>query len=163
MMLYFVILLIVISLVYNIYALILNKGALESISISSYVFLINGKKYYYFTIYCFAVAFILLPIWLTISAVDIQFLTFLSCCGIIFAGSTPLFKEKFQGTVHYIAGIIAVLCYLLWMIFSKYYIWLIAEVIVTVVLITIDYKNFVYYTEIIGLFTLLILLLVLLV
>lgn len=160
MMLYFVILLIVISLVYNIYALVLNKGALESISSTSYLFLSNDKKYYYFSIYCFVLSFILLPIWLAVSATNIQFLVFLACSGIIFAGSTPLFKEKFQGTVHYTAGIIAVLSYLLWMVFSKYYIWLIVEAIITAVLIAIDYKNFVYYTEITGLFTLLILLLV---
>ena len=162
-MLYFVILLITISLVYNIYALVLNKGALESISSTSYLFLTNGKKHYYFTIYCFAVAFILLPIWLTVSAANAQFLVFLTCCGIVFAGTTPLFKEKFQGVIHYTAGALAVLCYLLWMIFSKHYIWLIAEAIVTAVLIAIDYKNFVYYTEIVGLFTLLVLLLVLLI
>lgn len=146
------------SIVYNIYAIVVNKGIPESISSTSYVFHENGKKYYYFSIYCILTAFSLLPIWLNISNEKYEFLAFISCSGIMFAGVTPFFKEDFNKQIHYTAGILAVVSYLIWMILSGYYVWLIVEGVITLILILIDYKNFVYYIETIGLFTLLILL-----
>lgn len=143
--------LLIITIAYNIYAISINHGIPESISVTSYIFQENGKKYYFFSIFCAIVAIILFPIWINISHENYQFLTFLSCMGIAFAGATPFFKEEFNKPIHYTAGIIAVTAYLIWMILSGFYTLLLIEGICIGIFILFDYKNFVYYVEIIGL------------
>ena len=149
--------LLILTIIYNIYAIYLNKGIPESISDTAYIF---DKKRYYFSIYCVLLVTGLLPIWLGVSIVNLQCLVFICCVGILFAGITPFFKDK--GTVdkpiHYSSGIIVALAYLLWLIFSGYAIILIPISIILSLLIIIDYKNFIYYIEIVGLISLLILL-----
>lgn len=157
-MLYFIILLLVFTIVYHTYVIMLNKKIPESISNTSYIFLNINKKYYYFSIYCILTAAIIFPIWLNVSVEELRFLVFLACCGIIFASVTPFFKEDFHKPIHYVAGIVAVVCYILWMILSRYTKWLLYESIVTIIAIIFDYKNFVYYIEIFGILTLLLLL-----
>lgn len=161
MSLYFIILLIIITVAYNTYAIIINKGIPESLSSTSYVFLENNKKYYYFSIYCILTAAILLPIWLNASIEEWKFLVFLTCYEIIFAGVTPFFREDFHKSIHYTAGILAVITYILWMILSGYTKFLMWEGIITLIPIIFNYKNFVYYIEVFGLLTLLILLIIL--
>ena len=161
MLLSFLILLIIITIAYNVYAIVLNHGIPESISSTSYIFLECNKKYYLFNIYCVLIAIILLPIWLNISIDEWRFLVFLSCGGIIFAGMTPFFREDFHKPIHYGAGILAVVAYVLWMILSGYTKWLMWEAIITAIPIIFNYKNFVYYTEVFGILTLIILLITL--
>lgn len=63
-------------------------------------------------------AMLLVPVWLECSAGNLQFLAFLSCGGLMFVGSAPLFKEEFQGRVHYTGTVIAGLATILWVCLS---------------------------------------------
>lgn len=60
--------LLILTVIYNIYAIYLNKGIPESISDTAYIF---GKKRYYFSIYCVLLVAGLLPIWLGVSIVSL--------------------------------------------------------------------------------------------
>lgn len=62
-----------------------------------------------------APAMLLLPAWLDNSPGSIQFLTFLSCGGLMFVGSAPCFKLDLDGKVHYIATSVCGLSAILWM------------------------------------------------
>lgn len=151
--------LLIISIIYNFYIVFRHKGIPESISQTSYIFnQINGK-YYLFSCYCVLIVAILFPIWVDFSLDSYKFLTFLSCTGILFAGSTPLFRESYQKLVHYGSGILAIIAYILWMSLSGYYYYLLVEILTVTILSLLDKKNFVYYTEIIALLGLIILLL----
>ena len=157
MSLFILILLLILTICYNSYTIYLNKGVPESISNTAYIL---NKRRYLFSLYCFLLVCGLLPVWLGVSIVTYRFLVFISCMGILFAGVTPFFKENntLDKPIHYTAGIIAVIAYLIWMILSGYYVALIIEGIISLILVLIDYKNFVYYIEIIGLITLLLIL-----
>lgn len=63
-------------------------------------------------------AMLLMPVWIDRSTDDLQFLAFLSCGGLMFVGSAPLFKEEFQGRVHYTGTVIAGLATMLWVCLS---------------------------------------------
>nr|WP_320947434.1 hypothetical protein [Bacteroides intestinalis] len=63
-------------------------------------------------------AMLLMPVWIDRSTDDLQFLAFLSCGGLMFVGSAPLFKEEFQGRVHYTGTVIAGLATILWVCLS---------------------------------------------
>lgn len=158
MTLIFLIILFIITIIYNTYIIIKNKNVPESISETSYIFHRLNGKYYLFTCYCFLVTIILLPIWLNFSNEDYQFLVFLSCSGILFAGITAFFKEDFQKTIHYTSGIIAVITYIIWLILSGFINLLIIEILLVLILIILNRKNYVYYTEIVGLIGLIFLL-----
>ena len=105
--------LLLITLVYNITASIINKGIPESISATSYIYNNKYKKYYLFTFYCLLIGVGLLPIWISLSIEAIQCLAFISCVGIMFAGVTPFFNEAHHKAIHYTAGIMAACSYVL--------------------------------------------------
>ena len=63
-------------------------------------------------------AMLLMPVWLECSSGNLQFLAFLSCGGLMFVGSAPLFKEEFQSKVHYTGTAISGLAAILWLCLS---------------------------------------------
>lgn len=63
-------------------------------------------------------AMLLMPVWIECSSDDLQFLAFLSCGGLIFVGTAPLFKEEFQSKVHYTGTAISGLAAILWLCLS---------------------------------------------
>lgn len=145
-------LLLLIAIIYNLFAIYYNKGIPESISSTSYIL-----KPYLFTIYCLVTSILLLPTWLQESSDNTAFLAFIGCGGMLFAGVTPLFfKDKLEGKIHYSAGIISFISYLAWMIASGNIIPLLVGLGITWILILIDKKNYIFYTEIISLITLII-------
>lgn len=144
--------LILITILYNLLVIYTNKSIPESISASSYIL-----KPYLFTIYCFVISILLLPIWLQESSNNTTFLAFIGCGGILFAGVTPFFfKDRLEGIIHYISGITSFICYTIWMIFSGNIIPLLIGLGITQILILVDRKNYIFYTEIISLITLII-------
>lgn len=153
----FLIVLSLIVLIYNGYVL-KNYGVPESLSETAYLFRFHGKSEWLFTYFCLIVAFILFPIWVSQTNENYQFLTFLSCGGMIFAGITPLFKEEFQKAVHYTSGIIAMIAYLAWMIWAKEYYVLFAEIALFANALVFDKKNYTYYAEVICLVGLIVIL-----
>lgn len=140
----------IIVVVYNI-CIISKAGIPESISATSYFFKEFNGKYWLFTIFCFICGLLLFPPWVNISIEKFQFLPFLSCAGILFAGATPLFRESMQKEIHYSGGIIAVLSCVLWLFFNGFYLTLYLEALILFIIISIDKKNYVYYIEIVGL------------
>ena len=60
----------------------------------------------------------LVPVWVGCSPDCIRCLAFLSCGGLMFVGTAPLFKEEFQGRVHYAGTVIAGTATVLWVCFS---------------------------------------------
>lgn len=140
--------LLLIILLYTTYSIIKNKGIPESISATSYT--VSSDL---FTAFCILTGFLLLPTWLQASNDNLAFLPFISCAGIIFAGVTPLFREGIQKPIHYISGVVSMICYLIWMLLGNLS-YLLPSLIIIGVLISIDRKNYVFYSEIISLITL---------
>lgn len=57
---------------------------------------------------------LLLPAWLDCSPEPIQFLTFLSCGGLMFVGAAPCFRLELDGKIHYTATVVCGLSAMLW-------------------------------------------------
>ena len=97
----------IIFILYNAFFIWLNKGVPESISETSYISKNKFGVTWPFTAICFISAVCIFPLWITVTPEFYQFVVFLSCSGMIFAGCSPLFKEKFEGTIHYTSGMVA--------------------------------------------------------
>lgn len=107
---------------YNGLMIYLNKGVLpESISDTAYIQqkLFSGNKQ--FTLFCIVSALCIFPTWIGITPDVFQFLVFLSCSGMIFAGLTPLFKLKEEGIIHYTSGVVAFITALIWLAIFGYW------------------------------------------
>lgn len=103
----------VITLLYNCYIIIKYKKIPESLSETSY--LLGGNKRYLFTVYCVIISFCLLPMLLEIT-MTLQFLPFVFCGGLLFAGCSPLFRTGLDKPIHYIFSGLAFVTYLCYMI-----------------------------------------------
>lgn len=141
------ILTLLITLLYNGYIIIKYKKIPGSLSETSY--LLGGNKRYWFTGYCFIVAFCLLPVLLEIST--LQFLPFIFCGGLLFAGCSPLFREGLDKPIHYIFSYLAFAAYIFYMILCMGWIWLIGYLILLGVLCLIKWKAYIYWAEILAL------------
>lgn len=142
--------LILLSLIYIIVSIYKLKRIPESISETSYLW----NKINWFTIYCMSIVGTIIIPWIDMTPSSYQFLCFLSCVGILMAGSTPLFKEKFEGTVHYAGGILAMLGWIIWAIISGYWGVLILDAIITAILSIIKPRCWVFWAEIVAILTL---------
>ena len=119
----------------------------ESLSATAYIY----RKPWYFTIYCLITAVLLLVPWLNYSPPAYQFLVFFTCVGICFAGTTPFFKKPFEAPIHYGAGIVSLLCWMIWMFLVGNYSGLVWLGVGYYILIRIDGKNWVFYAETLAL------------
>lgn len=146
----------IITLIYLAISLYKLKGIPESISETSYLW---TGKINWFSIYCVALVGSLITPWILMTPESYQFICFLACAGILACGTTPFFKEKFQGKIHYTGGIIAMLCWLIWMILGGYWIALIIGSILFIALTIIKKDSWVFWAELIGLIILFILIL----
>ena len=91
-------------------------------------------------------AMLLMPVWIDRSTDDLQFLAFLSCGGLMFVGSAPLFKEEFQGRVHYTGTVIAGLATILWVCLSG--MWYLPAVAFPVAgIIMLKYRKWLFWAE----------------
>lgn len=91
-------------------------------------------------------AMLLVPVWLECSAGNLQFLAFLSCGGLMFVGSAPLFKEEFQGRVHYTGTAISGLAAILWVCLSG--MWYLPAVAFPVAgIIMLRYRKWLFWVE----------------
>lgn len=131
-----------------------NRKVPESVSATSYILTEHKKGYHFgFSLICLIVACTLFPMWISITPEVWMFLTFLACVGILFAGSTPFFREGLEKPIHYIAGGIAGLAYIAWFILVGGWIWLC--VVIAMVGISLlwfwDWKPYVFWLEVWGL------------
>lgn len=91
-------------------------------------------------------AMLLIPVWIECSTDDLQFLAFLSCGGLMFVGTAPLFKEEFQGRVHYTGTAISGLAAILWLCLSGMW-WLPAVTLTIAVVIMLKYRKWMFWAE----------------
>ena len=142
---------IIIFVLYCISAIVLNDWTLpESISATSYLSKDKFSTTAPFTIICIICAVCLFPAWIMVSPEKLQFLTFLSCAGILFAGSTPLYKEELTSKVHYTGGIVAFICGLLWLVFTLNWITISTIAIIGTVWTYFSKKNYTFIFETVG-------------
>lgn len=91
-------------------------------------------------------AMLLMPVWLECSTDDLQFLAFLSCGGLMFVGTAPLFKEEFQSKVHYTGTVIAGLATILWVCLSG--MWYLPAITFAVAgIIMLKYRKWLFWAE----------------
>lgn len=91
-------------------------------------------------------AMVLMPVWIECSSENIQYLAFLSCGGLMFVGSAPLFKEEFQSKVHYVGAVISGVAMILWVVFSG--MWYLPTVTFTIALLLIlKYQKWLFWAE----------------
>ena len=142
---------IIIFVLYCIAAIVLNGWNLpESISATSYLSKDKFSTTAPFTIICIICAVCLFPAWIAVSPENLQFLTFLSCAGMLFAGSTPLYKEELASKVHYTGGIVAFVCGLLWLVFTSNWTTISVIAIIGTVWTYFNKKNYTFIFETIG-------------
>lgn len=126
-------LLMVLTIVYVTFATIVNKKFPGSISQTAYLFHEKFNKHYLFTIYCTIITFTLLPLWLEHSPSEYEVFCFFACLGVLFAGATPFFLEKFEKPIHYTSAVLCISAYMLWMLFMGEYIYPIVGVSITLI------------------------------
>lgn len=91
-------------------------------------------------------AMLLMPVWIDRSTDDLQFLAFLSCGGLMFVGTAPLFKEEFQSKVHYTGTVIAGLATILWVCLSG--MWYLPAITFAVAgIIMLKYRKWLFWAE----------------
>lgn len=100
------------------YVCFVQKGIPESLSATYYLLKEKG----WLTQLVFILTGIgLLPPWMNESSESLQFLAFLSCGGLMFVGSAPMFRLPLQGAVHYISAVVCCVSAVLWVILMGYY------------------------------------------
>ena len=148
-MIYLIIFCLILTLVYNFYIISKFKKIPESLSETSYM--LGGNKRFLFTLYCFSVCFLLIPVLLEFTPVSLQILPFIFCGGILFAGCSPLFKEGLDKIIHYTFAYLSFFTYICYMIFCMGWIWLIIYLTILSILCLIKWKCYVYWAEILAL------------
>lgn len=138
-------------ILYNIFFYGLNDWQIpESISATSYMSMDVFGTTFPFTLLCLISAITLFPSWIAVSPQMLQWLPFISCSGMIFAGSTPLFKGEFEGKIHNASGIVAFVAGMLWLVLTSNWITLGAIIAIGGIWTLFDYKNYTFIFEIIS-------------
>lgn len=148
-------LLLVLTIIYLSICISKMKDIPESISETSYIW--TGKVNW-FSLYCFSIALLLLIPWTIISKDEYRFICFIAIIGITACGATPLFKEKFQGIIHYTGGIMLIICWIIWMLIEQYYALFALDILLITSAIFIKRKSWVFWWETIPLISLIIML-----
>lgn len=157
---------IILNLIYLTISVIKLKYIPESISETSYMWEENCKdegtlhKAHIFSLYCFLTSALLFYPWIVETAEKWQFLCFIACAGLIASGTTPFFKERYQFTIHYIGALVAFFSWLVWMCVSSQWIGLGISVGIFIILTIWKKESFVFWAEILSIFTLFVLLLI---
>lgn len=151
----FLILLLIITLIYNGYTIIKYKKIPESLSETSYLF--GGNKRYFFTLYTLLITSFLLPFLFKYTIDELKFLPFLFCSGILFAGFSPLFRENIEKKVHYTAAIISFVCFIFYLIFYMGWQWFVGYLGMFIISFIIWKKEkIIYFAEMLALLTIII-------
>ena len=111
----------VLIVAYIVYAISVMQGIPWSVSDTYYQLDKRGRPKWLFQAAMIVPAFLLLPAWLDVSPVEIQFLAFLSGTGLIFVGAAPCCKLELEGKVHYIATGVCGVASLVWICLTGYW------------------------------------------
>jgi len=144
-MIYLYLLSLILLTIYIMYA-VRMCGVPWSLSDTYYQLNKRGRPAWLFQMAMIIPAMLLMPVWLECSSGNLQFLAFLSCGGLMFVGSAPLFKEEFQGRVHYTGTVIAGLATILWVCLSG--MWYLPAVAFPVAgIIMLRYRKWLFWAE----------------
>lgn len=103
----------VIFVAYLVYVVRTEDGVPESLS-STYYSL--GDKGWLFQAVMGVTGLLLLPVWLSVSSIQTQYLAFLACGNLLFTAVAPAFKLKLEGVVHYSAAVLCCVSAVLWQV-----------------------------------------------
>ena len=138
-------------IIYNIcFTYINNNKTPQSISATSYISREEYGTSLPFVALCIIAAVFLFPLWIDKTPDEYQFLVFLSCAGMLFAGSTPLYRQEFESKVHYTGGAIAFVCGIAWLILMHCWISLASIAIVGGVWTLVERKSWTFIFEFVG-------------
>ncbi len=140
------------SLVYNGYIFWRFKKVPESLSETSY--LLGGNKRYLFSLYCLITGIILLLELLNRSVDGYEFLPFLLCTGICFAGISPLFRDGIEKIVHYVSSFAAFTAFIVYMILFLDWKWIAVYCTALTLLCLWKKDSYTYFAEILALIVL---------
>lgn len=104
---------------YNVFYMLATHLFPISLSETYYVLKIYGKGCI-FSLMLIICTITLMPIWLSISNENYQFLAFISCASSIFVALSPNYHLDLEKQVHYIAAYLCCLSTIMWEIFSGY-------------------------------------------
>lgn len=62
------------------------------------------------------IAVTLAPVWLSLSASCYQWMVWFACSSLLFVASSPCFREKWQGLIHYSSAVIGGVSAVLWQV-----------------------------------------------
>ena len=134
---------------------IIKKFKEIPISLSETAYMLGGNKKYLFTLYTVIIAVTLLPSLFNITTDSLEFLPFLMCAGLLFAGFTPAFKKSLDNKVHYTAAIISFICFIIYTIVFIGWIWLVFYLVILLSLLLIwGFKYYMYFAEMLAIFSL---------
>ena len=144
-MIYLYIISLIVLTIYIMYA-VRMCGVPWSLSDTYYQLKKRNRPAWLFQMAMIIPAMLLMPVWIDRSTDDLQFLAFLSCGGLMFVGSAPLFKEEFQGRVHYTGTAISGIAAILWLCLSEMW-WLPATTFPVAGIIMLKYRKWLFWAE----------------
>lgn len=144
-MIYLYIISLIVLTIYIMYA-VRMCGVPWSLSDTYYQLKKRGRPAWLFQMAMIIPAMLLVPVWIDRSTDDLQFLAFLSCGGLMFVGTAPLFKEEFQSKVHYTGTAISGLAAILWLCLSEMW-WLPATTFPVAGIIMLKYRKWLFWAE----------------
>lgn len=144
-MIYLYLLSLILLTIYIMYAVSVC-GVPWSLSDTYYQLNKRGRPAWLFQVAMIIPAMLLMPVWLDCSSGNLQFLAFLSCGGLMFVGTAPLFKEEFQGRVHYTGTAISGIAAILWLCLSEMW-WLPATTFPVAGIIMLRYRKWLFWAE----------------
>ena len=141
-----------IMLVYNAFVLIKYKQVPESLSNTAYLIgSSNDLKRYWFTLYCILTAFTILPALFKVTVDGLEFIPFLLCAGLLFAGFSPSYKDGIEKPVHYVSAYISFGSFLIYGLVCMHWGWLLSYSILLIGLCIWKRQCYVYFAEVLAL------------
>ena len=120
-------------------------------SISDSYYELNERKQgrgHLFTFFCWLIAMLIMPVWLTASREALEFLAFLSCAGMLFAGTAAEFQSgKMDKRVHFISAFTGAGGSLIWLLLSGFWYVIVAMLIAALFMIK-KYGNKILWLEV---------------
>lgn len=127
---------------------LVKEGIPVSVSESYYLL---GKKNknlaILFTAFCWTVSMPLMIFWFDLLPNDLNLAVFMCCGGLLFVGTSPSFKEKYEKLIHEWSAIICFIAAYTWLLVSGYPTITIMSVL-TLILVGVFLKNKVFWWEI---------------
>ena len=139
-------LLLIVFVTYNI-VILYKFGIPSSLSETSYMWLGYNNRPWYFSLLCILMGASIMPLWFEVNNGDFQFLTFIACMCLIFAGASPLFRGGLDKPVHYTSAMIAMACVIAWFFITRAYTLIVIESGIFIMSLLLNKKNTVYWSE----------------